>query len=370
MGRPWLGARIRSRGALHGARRVRLERFHKCRYDNYAYTLLDAMVIRRTGRPLWRWGLDLVAEPLRMDDMLRCMLGGGGDEGRPKLASTKLGAKPAGVAGCFALPRTPNETLRPSAWRLWRGGPESISWPSNGMFGSASDLVRFGAMLASGGILEGKRVLSAQSVRLMLNDTNRDFLQCQGMASFGLGIGHCAAPDVPRSRCSTHEWWGWGSTYGQRFAFLPAVRPPNSSKGGVQPTPGLVCATFNHLATAHQPKDDRGQAIRLGNRQHTWAHLQAAALRHLLPLLEGIEEVSERRFDTRTPQPEQPNAASTPGAPEVPQRQRLDRPEEELVWEWLLSQHNLSAALEALNSHPVTMPNNPIPWGESLLASR
>ena len=334
---------------VDGVRRARLERTHKCRYDNYAYTLLDAMVIRRTGRPLWRWGVTHIAEPLRMDDMLRCMVGGDGTRERFTRASMKRGASTSGVSGCFALPRTPNETLHPSTWRLWRGGPESVAWPSNGMFGSASDLVRFGAMLASGGILEGKRVLSNTSVRLMLSKTNLDVLECQGMDSFGLGIGNCADPDASRGRCSAHEWWGWGSTYGHRFALLPAVRRPTSSNNGAQISPSLVCATFNHLATSHQPKDGRGLAVRLGSRQHTWAHLQAAALRHLLPLLPRAEEEADvRRFRThRSHKLERRPIASSPLERGVSQRSQGQK--QELVWEWLLRQHNLSAAIEVLN---------------------
>ena len=79
------------------------------------------------------------------------------------------------------------------------------------LFGSAADLLRFGGMLAGGGVLEGRRVLSGAAVRLMLSDYNDEGLECQGYDTFGLGIGHCAAPEEPQSRCRTHEWWGWGS---------------------------------------------------------------------------------------------------------------------------------------------------------------
>ena len=62
-------------------RQIELRQAQVCRYDNYAYTLLDAMVQRRTGRPLWRWSLQLIARPLGMHGTSRCMAGGGGEGG-------------------------------------------------------------------------------------------------------------------------------------------------------------------------------------------------------------------------------------------------------------------------------------------------
>ena len=138
-------------------RQIELRQAQVCRYDNYAYTLLDAMVQRRTGRPLWRWSLQLIARPLGMHGTSRCMAGGGGEGGDGEGGGSEGGegggvssGGEGGVAGCFGPPPTPEVTLRPEQWRRWRGGPETTSWASgNGMFGSARDLLRFLGMLAN-----------------------------------------------------------------------------------------------------------------------------------------------------------------------------------------------------------------------------
>ena len=53
--------------------------------------------------------------------------------------------------------------------------------------------------------------------------------------------------------------------------------------------PTLVCAVTTNMASAHEPKDSKGLPVRIAGRQHKWAHAQAAALRHLLPLLPTAE---------------------------------------------------------------------------------
>ena len=193
-------------------RQLELRQAQLCRYDNYAYTLLDAMVRRgargargasvklnspepgpdtetdtktdtdtdtdttglspgsstrsgsrspqtcrrprpdpcpgseqvqrRTGLPLWRWSLQLIAAPLAMQGTLRCMQGGGGEgnggERGQKGGGGERGSDGGGggggeegVAACFGPPPTPHETLRPDAWRRWRGGVETTAWASS-----------------------------------------------------------------------------------------------------------------------------------------------------------------------------------------------------------------------------------------------
>ena len=138
---------------------------------------------------------------------------------------------------------------------------------------------------------------------MLFSDYNDEGQECQGFDTFGLGIGHCAVPDEPNSRCRAHEWWGWGSTYGSRVAILPASRRAGS--------PALVCATMANIATERPPQTADGKELRLAARQHTFAHSQAAALRRLFPLVPAHV-----------------------GA--------------EQAFAWLASAHNLSAALEEL----------------------
>ena len=81
------------------------------------------------------------------------------------------------------------------------------------------------------------RIITRESVKAIASDLNDDGLECRGMDTFGLGIGHCTTADTPRSKCKADEYWGWGSTYGSRVILLPTVP---LSRG---PSPSLVCAT-------------------------------------------------------------------------------------------------------------------------------
>ena len=98
------------------------------------------------------------------------------------------------------------------------------------------------------------------------------------MDTFGLGIGHCISDDRPRSQCIADWWWGWGSTYGSRIAILP--KEPLMKSGG-----GLICTTIANIATNNSPWDtEKGRKVRLGGRQHPYAHRQAVLLRELYPV--------------------------------------------------------------------------------------
>jgi len=240
-----------------------------CKYDNLSYMLLDAMVLRATGREIWQWMLELVARPARLDDMLRCMK-------PPEQYKGK------GIPGCYRMPASPAAAVVSAEWELWRGGwmvggPESRTWAGNSYFASSLDMTRFLALLANRGKLDGVRVLSSNSVQLMLSDMNDRGLECQGMDTFGLGIGHCIVNDLPRSMCKTDEWWGWGSTYGSRVMMMPRRRRGLDG--------ALVCAIIANLPTEQMPKDASGNLVRLASRQHSIAHQQAASLREIFPLL-------------------------------------------------------------------------------------
>ena len=48
---------------------------------------------------------------------------------------------------------------------------------------------------------------------------------------------------------------------------------------------GLVCTTIANIATNHSPWDAaKGKAVRLGARQHPYAHRQAMLLREVYPV--------------------------------------------------------------------------------------
>ena len=117
-------------------------------------------------------------------------------------------------------------------------------------------------------------MLRESDARLLVSEVNDDGSECQGMDTFGFGLGHCAFPDEPRSRCAAPGWYGWGSTHGSRAALLPSRT--------TLPSSALACVTAFNLATEWGDGGDGGEAgekrERLGARQHRLAHAQAAAL--------------------------------------------------------------------------------------------
>lgn len=229
-----------------------------CRYDNYSYALVAAILERLTGRRFWQWAVDLIAKPVGMNDMVRCM-------SQRKRTDTD--------GRCFAVPSSPAETLDASLWPAWSGGPESVVWAGAALFGSAKDMALLLAMLLNDGKVGETRVLSHESVALMLDDNTRWFkdgwADCQGFSEFGFGLGCCRRPGSPTSdRWCSGEYWGWGSVYGSRVL---AMRP--GAEGGV------VCATSANLASQRQELD--GKLLYLGRRQHNYSLHQVQGLRAL-----------------------------------------------------------------------------------------
>lgn len=126
-----------------------------CIYDNYSYTVLDAMVTKSSGRPLWEWAIDLIARPLGMMDTVRCMT----PPGRP---TEDGGGATEGIPGCYVPPLL-EEMYDVDKWPLWPGGPESLSWAGIQIITSAEDFSRFIAMIANRGTVAGVKIISEAS---------------------------------------------------------------------------------------------------------------------------------------------------------------------------------------------------------------
>lgn len=129
-------------------------RMNGCTYDNYSYTVVDAMVVSLTGKQLWQWTLDLIARPLGMNDMIRCMM--------PPLEEG-AGDSSSGIPGCY-VPPSFSDMYDVTKWPLWKGGPESYAWPGVSIVCSSEDLTRFIGMLVGKGGVAGVTVLSEASV--------------------------------------------------------------------------------------------------------------------------------------------------------------------------------------------------------------
>lgn len=218
-------------------------------YDNYAYTLVDALVKRRTGHPLYYWLKELILRPLGMSQALRCMSDSkvDGPRGRPGCFGTPKLQLACGEPGepyreCepFERPTRASEEAASELgidWPLWRGEQLTVNWISNAVIASPRDMLRFTSMLAGNGTLDGVRVLAPESVDAIFHDWN--VCNTFQMGHFGLGVTSCksdicgARPPMPHDKRPLDEngeaqyvpgeWWGMGGSYGTKFIVLRDV---------------------------------------------------------------------------------------------------------------------------------------------------
>ena len=154
-------------------------------YSDIGFVVLWTAAERAAGQPVPRLLRTRVWEPLKM--------------------RSTLFSPAAGCADCAP-------TLRLSTGEPYRGGSyDEVGRAMHGLAGNAglfstgADLARFAAMIASGGELDGIRVLQAQTIRT--------FLQPQpGAGSFALGwVTYCAEGKVP-DHVACREVFGVGHT--------------------------------------------------------------------------------------------------------------------------------------------------------------
>ena len=164
---------------------------------------------------------------------------------------------------------------------------------------------------------------------MMLSDYNDEGHECQGFDTFGLGVGHCVAPDEPHSRCRAPEWWGWGSTYGSRAALVPASRRAGQ--------PALLCVTMANIATEQPPQGSDGVAMRVAARYWVVGESSATPLWSAgvaLDAFSGVERNVTRDDD------------ADDDAADAANRTAVVDEGAERVTAWLAAASNLTAALE------------------------
>ncbi|SDS90998.1 serine hydrolase domain-containing protein [Actinopolymorpha singaporensis] len=170
---------------------------------NICSDLQGVLISRVTGQPLPDFLAERLFEPLGMADT--------GFE------------VPAGKLGCFtSLYRTAPDggglVVADAPDGQWSSRP---AFPSGagGLVSTADDWLRFARMLLAGGIHEGRRVLSTESVRQMTTDhltqAQRDigelFLDGQG---WGYGASVDLAPTRPWNEPGRYGWTGGSGTAG------------------------------------------------------------------------------------------------------------------------------------------------------------
>ena len=272
-----------------------------CLYDNYSYTLLDAIVMRATGNSISAWVLVLLAEPLELNDMIRCLNPSEDDY----LANETNKFNERLVRGCYAPLTTPEEQIdqmNGEPWPHWSGGVESVSWPSTTLFSSSADLAKFMGFILNRGLIKRTeiaedgsvvektvRLMPAESFEMMLSpvgkneqNANRQRTNCQGAETFSIGIGICMEKDTfeDRHMCMAESYFLWGSTYGSRMLGLDIDMNLGLEK--THPFAGITCGTTISITTAYF-EGQNGEAIRIAERQHRFAHSQAAGIRDAFP---------------------------------------------------------------------------------------
>ena len=171
------------------------------RYSDINYILLGQLVERVAGMPLDRFAQERIFGPLGMRDTGYLPLG---RMAAARIAPTQRGAQSTADASLHG-DLAPGQLLQgavhdPTVRRM--GGVGG----SAGVFSTVRDVARFGRMLAGGGMLDGVRILSPESVRLLTTVQSPPGLALRGM---GMDID---SPYAQRPRGSVFPVGSYGHT--------------------------------------------------------------------------------------------------------------------------------------------------------------
>lgn len=174
------------------------------RYSDINYILLGRLVERIAGMPLERFAQQRIFAPLGMVDTGYRPLE---RTAAARIAPTQRGASGTGAEAEVSLHEdlAPNALLAgvvhdPTVRRI--GGVAG----SAGVFSTARDVARFGRMLVGGGQLDGVRILSNDSVRLLTTAQSPSGLALRGM---GMDID---SPYAQRPRGTVFPVGSYGHT--------------------------------------------------------------------------------------------------------------------------------------------------------------
>lgn len=267
----------------------------KCAYDNWAYSLVDAIVRRATKKSLLHWTGELVLRPLGAEDALACTgLATAADCSRAARGRLPNGRR-LRATGCLSerwcYAQAPSQVEGAlGLWERWAPPrPYTRVQVSNSLFGSARDMGRLSLMLLNGGELDGVRILSTESVGLLLGSARAQAtagplpMECMGMSSFALGLGWCSdrtpmgATEAARrhhgtDECRAPDWFGWAGSFGSRYAFMRTdSRRHNETTGG-----GVYCAQSSNIPLLPGGRNEC-------RRHHAVAHALVEAMRAIWP---------------------------------------------------------------------------------------
>lgn len=174
----------------------------------YNTDILGALVEKVSGQPLDRFLESRIFGPLKMPDTHFYLPPGQADR-----LATVYSAGPTG------LTRTPDAGTMVSQGAYVTGPRRSFSGGA-GLLSTAPDYMRFLLMLHNGGSLDGVRVLSPASVRLMTVDHLAGLPFRPGQ---GFGLGFSVVTDVgARGIPGSLGEYGWGGAYHSTYWVDPA----------------------------------------------------------------------------------------------------------------------------------------------------
>lgn len=171
----------------------------------YSTDILGAIVERASGMPLDQFLKDRIFDPLGMTDTYFYL---------PKNKVARLASvyfpkegqplKPAPVAGTM------------DSQGAYVEGPRKSFSGGAGLLSTAKDYYLFLQMMANGGELNGKRILSSRTVNLMTIDHLADGVSFRAGQGFGLGFDVVLDQGKRGIPGSVGEF-GWGGAYGSSY---------------------------------------------------------------------------------------------------------------------------------------------------------
>jgi CubicO group peptidase (beta-lactamase class C family) len=167
----------------------------------YGTDVLGCIVEKASGVALDRFIRERITAPLGMNDTRFCL-------DRSEAGRIAAVYRPSGDTLVRAVDG-------PTGQGDYVGGPCRAFSGGAGLLSTAGDYGRFLEMLRRGGTLDGVRILSPASVRLMVTDHLGDLYQGPAVG-FGLGFEVYHEP-AAMGRYGEPGRWGWGGAYHSNY---------------------------------------------------------------------------------------------------------------------------------------------------------
>ncbi|MBK6590448.1 MAG: beta-lactamase family protein [Acidobacteria bacterium] len=191
----------------------------------YSTDILGALIEKVSGQPLDQFLKSRIIDPLNMKDTSFYL---------PPAKADRLSVVYS--LGNGTLQRAPDPGAGVGQGAYLNGPRKSFSGGA-GLLSTANDYARFLQMLANGGTLDGKRILSRKSVDLMTVDHLRGIPYNPGQ---GFGLGFSIVKDVGAyGQPSSEGEFGWGGAYHSNYWVDPKEKMVVVYFTQLIPAPGI-----------------------------------------------------------------------------------------------------------------------------------